>query len=250
MAKNNVSIITELPNSERHSKWRSLGYTLNIDEKKRMPHKTYHQINWYLCLSDRYNVTIFELGKYYASTKQLIQGALDRHPVIIVDGSSVHRISTKEELTTVFSNAKGTKQRKVNLLNDIFQDAVDEFFLKQEQAARAQKLQAVKHVTPDTDFLHKYAPIYQVDVDYQDEIDIRQKTSQLKFYLDNDILPDEETLIRRLKSYTQDELPTDIKELFDLYNFYYTTESPDTEPLVVSIGNSQYLEDTIYQGEY
>jgi hypothetical protein len=245
---NNISVITETKNSERHSKWRSLGYTLNIDEKQRLPNKTYHQINWYLCLSDRYNVTIFELTKYYQSTKQLIQGALDRHPVIIIEGSSVFRLQSKSDLTTVFSNSKGTKQRKVNLLNELFQDALDDFFEKQEQISRAQQLQKYNN-QPDLELLHKYAALYQVDVDYQDEIDIRQKTAQLQFYLSNNIYPDTEALIRVLLRYTDEELPEDPKELMELYSFYYVTESPDVEQQVVSIGNSDYLDDAIYKGE-
>lgn len=222
-----ITVITEGHNKDKESRWNSKGYRVNTIAKQENPDKSFHQINWGLVLNKHTQAVVFDLSTCYQSTYKLIYGAVSNNKAVIVLYKSKRY------------NIIDLRELEIQGINDLFNQAKEEYFEEQERINRGVRLKELQQNTEIsteemTDYL-KYTVISQdlgntkgqreynlVDmyelrdqVNWDDPITIHTTYTQVKFYQDNKI-----PFSREIEA---DEIVTQFGDLNYMEDFIYKT---------------------------
>lgn len=190
-----IVVISENKASSKLDKWRSLGYVINHDELQSRQ-TSYHKVDWSLILNRNTTAVVVELHKFYNSTKQKIWGALQRSPVIIINNKQVIRLNSLDDLectsTYWHSLEFQFKTKRFNLLDQLFEEhylnncELEDINLNQ---------QLISTFEPTKETLLKWCGVFEIPHP-NNELERRQASAQIEFYIQNDMVPEYETLLR------------------------------------------------------
>lgn len=189
----------------------------------------------------------FLVNTLFKSTIDLIEKLLYfNHNITIKYDDKVYKLNKLEEWK--YTHQSDTDQLKVvTRLHPVYKAYLDkrsEYFQKQKDNAVKKQYEVIckgfgvdyKDLPSDHElqsFVKAFAYLYQVDVDYNDRLDMIRTYYQLQYYLDNDI------------PYANEPMsiaPEDEPMLVGKFQVWY--EEPIEE---IAFGNEIYMEDFIYQ---
>lgn len=166
------------------------------------------------------------LRELYPATMDLINDLLYfKHPLTLKYNDTQYKLYSLEDWKTTYQDPNDqikTRTERHPILQE-FLDKRREYNLNLEATKRQDRFKTLYNDYPELKFItdeemdliiHNYAPLFQMNVDYEDPFEKMQAYIQLKFYIDNEFKPD---------------------------------VIPANEEMIITFGNELYFEDLIYK---
>lgn len=150
------------------------------------------------------------LHKLYYHTMDLIGLLLYyKHPVTLKYEGKQYKLYTKEDWSQTFQDPKDqikTKTIRHPILQEYYEKQKEQKFIIQETRRNKYKLTEIAKYPEVSEevmskLLEQYALLYQMDVDYTDDLSKTRTYYQIKFYIENDIQPDTDSLKKNIDSF-------------------------------------------------
>lgn len=132
-----------------------------------------------------------------------------KHPVTLKYEGKQYKLYSKEDWYQTFQDPKDQIKTKT-VRHPILQEYTDKqreqrtlYKEFKENRYRLYELKKYPEVTNEdrAKLLEQYALLYQMDVDYTDELSQTRAYYQIKFYIENDIQPDTDSLKKNIESF-------------------------------------------------
>lgn len=192
---------------------------------------------------------IFRLETFYTGTRDAIEYALYlKKDIKVITPNQSYRLNTLEDWKTSYINSNTRRYivEKHPVL-ELFEEKRNEYFA-QVNAVKAQEKysEATADITETKEeierFVHTFAPLYKVDVNYSSFADICIAYKSLKYYYDNSIAYD----LNFNEIYSVGNTSPEDTPFFNSLQFKTVPEYDYFEE--ESYGDETLLEDTIYKG--
>lgn len=191
-----VAVISEFKEHVKLDQYRKLGYYIAQDQYEHKinqgMHTTRDKQDWAVCFSKANNIVIVLIKELYPSTRNKIRTILNKGKQVIAIFKEERYDIKYYERPYKGSNPdkKGTmvkNQMYLDLLNK--KQELKEIAEEAKEAQRKADVLELYEELPECheEFIRDFARLYDIQVDFEDELSKRQAYAQINFYIEHNI---------------------------------------------------------------